>query len=49
MLEGTLEYIDHQRESMQPDEWLTYLVQLRDAIRERIFEASEITGPGDFK
>lgn len=40
MIEDTLEYIDYKRDSMQPDEWLTYLEELRKAINALIELAS---------
>jgi hypothetical protein len=40
MIEGTLEYINHQRDSMLDDEWLSYLEALRGAI-DRLIEAEK--------
>lgn len=35
----TMDFIDHQRDSMQPDEWLSYLEELFENIKWRIKEA----------
>jgi hypothetical protein len=39
MVERALEDIDYLRGSMKPDEWLTFLKELRAAIDKRIAEA----------
>jgi hypothetical protein len=41
-LATVLEAADHEKDSMQPDEWLDFLIQLRDEIEKRI--ARETTG-----
>ena len=35
-LATVIEAADHERDSMQPDEWFDFLIQLRDAIQKRI-------------
>lgn len=38
-LETVLETVDHERDSCQPDEWLSLLIQLRNEVEYRISKA----------